>query len=297
MARHAIPRPFLKWAGGKTQLLCDLSALVPPGFGGYHEPFVGSGALFFHLLRAGLLRHAVLSDANAELVDTYRAVRDGVEAVIELLAGYPYDSAFYYALRAHDAWTLDPPARAARMIFLNRTGYNGLYRVNRLGQFNVPFGRHQAPLICDAENLRAVSVALHGIEIACEPFQAVLDRARPRDLVYFDPPYAPLSATASFTAYQPGGFTLADQARLRDTCRTLAGRGVAVMLSNSDTEAIRALYADPPFTLHPVQAGRAINSKASRRGKLTELIITTAPTATPRATQSPAMPPAPTIPS
>lgn len=277
MANQPIPRPFLKWAGGKTQLLGALDALAPRAFGAYLEPFVGSGALFFHLSRAGRLGRVLLSDANAELIDTYCALRDDVEAVIDRLAGHSYDRDHYYAVRALDPWTLDRSARAARMIYLNKTGYNGLYRVNRHGRFNVPFGRYNTPLICDAGNLRAVAAALREAELVCLPFATAAERAGRGDLVYFDPPYAPLSATARFTAYQRDGFALDDQARLRDTCLALTGRGVQVLVSNSDTPAVHALYADPAFRLHSVLANRAINSRAGGRGKVTELIIANGP--------------------
>jgi DNA adenine methylase len=274
MAGAPLPRPFLKWAGGKTQLIGPLIRHAPPAFSQYFEPFAGSGALFFRLFREGRLRGVRLSDSNAELMDTYTAVRDQAEEVISLLANYPHSQEFYYTLRAVGPRALDLPARAARMIYLNKTGYNGLYRVNRSGQFNVPFGRYKAPRTCDPDNLRAVSAALRGVDIRCAPFEAMLEWARPGDLVYFDPPYAPLSATAYFTAYQAHGFSSADQARLRDVCAELARRGVSVMLSNSDTELIHSLYGAAPFVLSRVQAGRAINSNASRRGKITELIIT-----------------------
>ena len=276
MAQSPIPRPFLKWAGGKTRLLPELVRRLPSAFAAYHEPFLGSGALFFALHRLGRLGRVFLSDLNPELIDAYRAVRDQVETFIALLAGYPYDHAFYYALRARDSASLDLPSRAARTIYLNKTGYNGLYRVNRAGQFNVPFGRYTSPTICDARNLRAVSRALqdHGVELACAPFAAVIERAGPGDLVCFDPPYAPLSRTASFTAYYAARFAAEEQARLRDVCLDLAARGVWDLVSNSDTELIHSLYASPPFALHEVQAGRAINSGADRRGKIGELIIT-----------------------
>ena len=157
MAQSPIPRPFLKWAGGKTRLLPELVRRLPSAFAAYHEPFLGSAALFFALHRQVRLGRACLSDLNPELIETYRAIRDQVETVIALLVGYPYDREFYYALRAQDPGSLDLPSRAARTLYLNKTGYNGLYRVNRRGQFNVPFGRHKSPTICDARNLRAVS--------------------------------------------------------------------------------------------------------------------------------------------
>ncbi len=272
--KHPLPRPFLKWAGGKTQLLDALMARMPAAFRAYHEPFLGGGALFFALHRAGRLTRAFLSDSNAELIDAYIAIRDHAEEVIALLAGYPHDRDFYYALRAQDPWRLSLPERAARMIYLNKTGYNGLYRVNRRGQFNVPFGRYKSPRYLDPDNLRAVGRALQTADIRHQPFEGALEAAGTGDFVYFDPPYAPLSRTAHFTAYQAGGFGPEDQARLRDVCLALSDAGVQVMVSNSDVDLIRGLYARPPFRIHRVEARRNINSKASARGKIGELIIT-----------------------
>ncbi len=278
MANSVVPRPFLKWAGGKTQLLDDLTAYLPRYFLTYHEPFVGGGALFFYLYRERKIRRAFIADLNAELIDTYIAIRDYVEDVIELLSEYSYDEKFYYNLRAQDPWKMPLPARAARMIYLNKTGYNGLYRVNKQGKFNVPFGRHKSPQYCDVENLRAVSVALQDVEIACASFETVLEHVKPGDLVYFDPPYAPMSSTANFTAYHADGFAEDDQIKLRDVCLELTRLGVNVMLSNSDVELIQALYdTDSCFNINRVHASRAINSNAKKRGKLTELIITNYP--------------------
>jgi DNA adenine methylase len=274
MADRPVPRPFLKWAGGKAQLVDELVARLPPAFDAYHEPFVGGGALFFRLVRDGRIRYATLSDLNAELVDAFVAIRDSVDEVIDELSWYPHSREFYYELRAQDPSCLDGVVRAARMIYLNKTGYNGLYRVNRRGQFNVPFGRYKAPTYLDAANLRAVSLALQAVPIVCAPFASVLDRAQPGDLVYFDPPYVPLSSTARFTAYQAGGFSLDDQRHLRDLCRELTRRGVSVLVSNSDTPLVRDLYAGPPFAVGEVRAHRAINSAGDRRGKLTELVVT-----------------------
>jgi len=283
--RQTVPRPFLKWAGGKTQLADSLLERRPASFNTYHEPFVGSGAIFFRLYREGLIRRAVLADVNAELIDTYLAVRDHVAEVIRILSELPYSKEFYYAIRSQDPWTLNLPERAARMIYLNKTGYNGLYRVNRQGQFNVPFGRHKSPRYLDRENLLAVSQALQNVEILCTPFDTVVERAQPGDWVYFDPPYVPLSQTASFTAYDANGFGLRDQERLRDVCIALSQNNVYVMVSNSDTAIVRALYAFPCFTLQEVWAKRAINSNGAKRGKVTELVITNYPTAGTEASQ------------
>lgn len=269
-----VPRPFLKWAGGKTQLADALLERRPVCFNTYHEPFVGSGALFFRLFREGLIRYAVLSDINAELIDTYIAIRDHVAEVIRILSEFPYSKEFYYEIRAKDPWTLSLPERAARMIYLNKTGYNGLYRVNRRGQFNVPFGRYKSPKYLDRENLLAVSQALQKVEIVCTSFETVVEKAQPGDWVYFDPPYVPVSPTANFTAYHANGFDLRDQERLRDVCITLTRNNVYVMVSNSDTPVVRSLYASSPFVIDEVQANRAINCDSAGRGKITELVIT-----------------------
>ncbi|GBD37426.1 Modification methylase DpnIIA [bacterium HR36] len=277
MQRQVLPRPFLKWAGGKTQLVEALRQRIPRPLATYHEPFLGSGALFFHLYREGFLRQAVLSDINAELMDTYRAIRDHVEAVVALLAHYPYDRDFYYRIREQDPRSLSLPERAARMIYLNKTGYNGLYRVNRQGKFNVPFGRHKKPCYCDPENLRAVSQALQQVELYCASFETVLERAQPGDFVYFDPPYVPVSRTAHFTSYHSAGFGHQEQERLRDIVLTLTQRGVRVMLSNSDTPFVRNLYAEPVFHVDTLRAKRAINCRSTGRGDVPELLITNYP--------------------
>lgn len=260
--------PFLKWAGGKRQLLPHLLEQAPDAFGTYHEPFVGGGALFFAL---GPER-AVLSDLNERLIRTYAAVRDDVEAVIERLAGYPHEREFFDRLRAAEIDSGSDVDVAAWLIYLNKTAYNGLYRVNRMGRFNAPFGRYENPNICDAEALRACSAALAGSQLHHEDFAAVLGRAAAGDFVYFDPPYAPLSLTANFTNYTHHGFSAHDQVRLRDVARELKARGVRVMLSNSNAEHVRALYADG-FTTVEVAATRLINSRADRRGHVTELIL------------------------
>lgn len=277
MKDSAVPRPFLKWAGGKTQLADALMERMPFSFHTYHEPFVGSGALFFRLYREQKIRHAILSDLNAELIDAYLAVRDRVAEVIKILSEFPYNETFYYEIREKDPWRLSLPERAARMIYLNKTGYNGLYRVNRQGKFNVPFGRYKSPKYKDTENLLAVSQALQNIELLCAPFHTVLERAKGGDWIYFDPPYVPISQTANFTAYHADGFDLKDQELLRDICVQLSKRNVYVMLSNSDTPAIRSLYAAPAFWIDEVLANRAINCNGAKRGKITELIITNYP--------------------
>jgi DNA adenine methylase len=272
-----LPRPFLKWAGGKTQLTDALLKRMPASFNAYHEPFVGGGALFFRLYREHRIKRAVLSDLNAELIDTYRALRDHVREVVQLLSAFPHHESFYYEIRAQDPWSMGLAERAARMIYLNKTGYNGLYRVNRQGKFNVPFGRHKAPNYLDEDNLFAVSRSLENVELLCEPFTSVLTRVEPGDWVYFDPPYAPISQTSDFTSYNPNGFGMRDQETLRDVCIALSERNVSFMLSNSDAAIIRSLYKTPGFVIDEVSANRSINCMGAKRGKVTELIITNYP--------------------
>ncbi len=268
-------RPVLKWAGGKGQLLPALLARLPETFAAYHEPFVGGGALFFALAAQRRVGPVFLSDANPSLIDVYLGLQTDVDAVIVALRRHVYDRDRYYAVRALNPADLSLPERAARVIYLNKTCYNGLYRENRAGQFNVPFGRYANPTICDEPNLRAAAAVLRGVDIACRPFTTVLDAARPGDFVYFDPPYDPVSRTANFTGYDRRGFGPDDQRRLRDVFAELGRRGVRAMLSNSDTPFIRELYAG--FPLEQVFVGRVVNSKVEGRGKVAEVIVVNLP--------------------
>jgi|SRR5580698_4443532 DNA adenine methylase len=261
-------RPFLKWAGGKGQLLEQLRPLLPRRFRRYFEPFAGGAALFFSLRP----RQALLADVNAELIDCYVAARDEVDALIEALGRYRYGAEDYYRTRAIDRTSLPLAERAARTIYLNKTGYNGLYRVNRAGKFNVPMGRYSNPLVCDAANLRACSKALEGIDLRVADFEEIASRAKAGDFVYFDPPYVPVSDTADFTSYVPGGFGPDQQRRLARVFAKLARRGVHAMLSNSDTPTVRELYRG--FRIDAVLAARYINSRGSRRGKVGEVVVT-----------------------
>lgn len=267
------PRPFLKWVGGKGQLLSQLWPHLPGSFERYHEPFLGGGALFFALRP----RRAFLSDVNRELIDCYIAVRDSIEEVIEALRVHRYEQEHYYEVRAQNPFALSPPERAARTIFLNRTGFNGLYRVNRSGQFNVPFGRYTNPLICDEANLRACSRVLQDVELCVQDFTLAADQMLSGDLAYFDPPYIPVSSTANFTGYSADGFNTNDQARLARVFGRLVERGVHGLLSNADVPALRQLYA--PFSAATLQATRAVNCDTSRRGKVNELLVLGRPTA------------------
>lgn len=262
------PKPFLKWVGGKRQLLSQLLPHIPQPIQRYHEPFVGGGALFFALQP----RQAFLSDLNPRLVRTWSAVRDNVEALIEVLSTYPHDKDFFLTQRQTPIDTASDVEVAAWMIYLNKTAYNGLYRVNRSNQFNVPFGRYVNPTICDAPNLRACSKALSTTEVFHAPFTSVQDRARPGDLVYFDPPYVPLSTTSSFTSYTMDSFSTEDQVALRDLALSLKSRGVHVLLSNSNAPLVYDLYREN-FTIVEVLAARSVNSKAQGRAKIPELLM------------------------
>jgi len=262
------PRPFLKWAGSKRQLMHALLPRVPARYARFFEPFAGGGALYFALCPA----RAVLADTNARLVRTYQGVRDDVESVIALLQSYPHDKAFFYQLRDVDIDARSDVEVAAWFIYLNKTGYNGLYRVNRSNRFNVPFGRHSNPAICDAANLRACSLALAGAELRVADFEHAVRGAKRGDFVYFDPPYIPLSATSSFTSYTSNGFGPEDQVRLRDLALRLKTRGISVLLSNSSAPLVRELYGKG-FKVEEVPATRRVNSDAAKRGAIAEFII------------------------
>jgi DNA adenine methylase len=266
--RYKIPRPFVKWVGGKTQILDRLKESIQEFDGRYLEPFVGGGALFFELGSS----KATISDTNRELINCYLVVRDQVEALIETLKEHVYDREYYYKVRALDPDSLDSVGRAARMIYLNKAGYNGLYRVNSKGKFNVPFGRYKNPTICDEDNLRGCARALTNIEVACGSFDSVLDTAKKGDFVYFDPPYVPVSDTANFTSYQMNGFSEDDQKHLVGVFDELSRRRIHAMLSNSDVPWIHAHYKK--HNIRVIKARRSINSKANRRGFVGEVIVT-----------------------
>ncbi len=266
-------KPFLKWAGGKRQLLDSLLAHTPPRekIGTYFEPFIGGAALFF----AVRPKKAVLGDVNLRLVRTYRGIQSDVEAVIAALERHKkrHGSDYFYKLREKNVNRASDAELAAWFIYLNKTGFNGLYRVNSKDRFNVPFGRYAKPNICDEENLRACSAALAGVAIVHGDFAQVVQGASRGDFAYFDPPYVPLSRTSDFTGYTSAGFGPDDQRRLRDTARALKARGVRVLLSNSSAAGVRELYGEG-FTVAEVSALRSVNSKASGRGAVAELVIT-----------------------
>lgn len=273
-SRYTLPRPFLKWVGGKGQLLGSLLERVAAAgaFRTYHEPFVGGGALFFELHRQGALRDgAVLSDKNPHLLEVWQVVREDVDALVSALAHHKarHCEDYYYQVRAERS--PDRVARAARVIYLNKTCFNGLYRENRRGDFNVPFGRYTDPPILDEENLRACSLALRDVDLRCHGFEAAADGVGARDFVYFDPPYVPVSKTSVFTEYQKDGFGEADQRRLAQVFRELSQRGARVMLSNSWSPLVFECYGE--YTLHQLSAARNLNSKADRRGAVSEALV------------------------
>ena len=272
-------KPFLKWAGGKGKLAPLIAERAPKRINRYHEPFLGGGAVFFALQERGLVGEASLADRNADLIATYRAVRDDVEGVIaalgelsrQYLSREPSQRGLYY-YEVRDRRRPRAAARkAARLLFLNKTCYNGLYRVNSKGHFNVPHGRYVNPTILDEERLRAASASLAGVEVRAEDFAEACARAEPGDFVYLDPPYQPLSATSAFTKYTSADFGFGDQERLRDAFDDLTRRGVGALLSNSSHPEIHELYRDYDKELVPM--GRAINSNGKGRAPIDELLV------------------------
>ena len=273
-------KPFLKWAGGKGKLAPLIAERVRResiSIARYHEPFLGGGAVFFALHEAGLAGDASLADTNADLIATYKAVRDDVEGVIaalgelsrQYLARESSQRGLYYYEVRNQRRLRRPDRKAARLLFLNKTCYNGLYRVNSKGHFNVPHGRYKRPTILDAERLREASATLARIEAT--DFEEACARAQPGDFVYLDPPYQPLSETSHFTSYTKDGFGIDEQHRLRAAFDDLTARGVPALLSNSDHPFIRDLYDG--YSIEEVAMGRNINSKATERSAISELLI------------------------
>lgn len=272
------PKPFVKWVGGKRQLIAQFQGLnvyPPKNFdiqnNKYFEPFVGGGAMFFDLLPS----NAILSDLNHELITTYRIIKNNVEDLIVDLEKHKTDKDYFLEVRSWQPKELDELSIASRFIFLNRTCFNGMYRVNSKGGFNVPFGKYTNPTICNKDNLRRVSKALRKAEIKHQDYKEVLKIAKNGDFIYFDPPYYPVSKTSSFTSYTSEAFLEKEQIELRDTLVELHQRGCFVMLSNSDTPFINQIYSNlTDIRALKVQANRAINSDATKRGKVGEVLIT-----------------------
>ncbi|MCD7780928.1 MAG: DNA adenine methylase [Candidatus Gastranaerophilales bacterium] len=263
--------PIVKWVGGKRQLMFELIKNMPKSYNRYFEPFIGGGALFFELQP----ENAYISDMNEELINLYQVVRDNVDELIIDLQRHEVSKKYFMRIRnidrtdKYENWS--DIQKASRFIYLNRTCFNGMYRVNSQGQFNVPFGHYKNPRIIDENNLLNCSELLKKTEIRCADFSEVLSKVRNGDFVYFDPPYVPLNETSSFTSYTKDGFDIDMQFKLREVCDELDSIGVKFMLSNSDTELANELYAN--YEIKKVFASRAINANVDGRGKITEVLV------------------------
>jgi len=266
-----LARPFVKWVGGKKQLLPELFERLPEKFERYFEPFVGGGAFLFKLQP----EQAFISDVNAELINAYLVVRHKVELLIEDLRQHVYEDEYFYKVRNVDRleeyskWT--DVQRASRLIFLNKTCFNGLYRVNSKGFFNTPFGRYSNPVIVNEKNLRACSQVLQAVDVRSSSFDFAVEKAGKGDFVYLDPPYVPLGKTSNFTSYSEAGFDLDMQEKLFQVCCQLDKRGAFFMLSNSSAPYVLERYKD--FNLELLKASRSINSVAKNRGKINEVLV------------------------
>lgn len=266
--------PVVKWVGGKRQLLKDIEKHLPDNIDTYYEPFIGGGAVLFHLQP----RVAVINDTNEELVNLYRVIEQNPEDLIEDLKKHRNEETYFYKIREVDRdkagyVKLSDVERASRIIFLNKTCFNGLFRVNSSGEFNTPFGRYKNPNIVNDVTIRAINkyFSENDVKILNTDFERVLDGIKPSSFVYFDPPYDPVSTSANFTGYTKGGFDRNEQVRLKELCDRLDGMGVKYLLSNSATDFIRELYSDYHVTI--IKAKRAVNSKAEKRGAVEEVLV------------------------
>jgi DNA adenine methylase len=272
------PKPFVKWAGGKRQLIPILNQNLPEYFGTYYEPFLGGGALLFHILTDKNGQKCSISDLNSDLVLAYTTIRDRIDSLITSLKNHEKNyqknsESYYYSIRKNNPRSAIE--KTSRLLFLNRTCFNGLYRVNSKGKFNVPLGKYSNPNIVNEENLRAVSHILQSsrISIKCRDFEAVLRDAKKGDLIYFDPPYQPTSATANFTSYTNKDFTYDDLTRLAELCLKLDSRGCNVLLSNSDSKEVADIFSNNPWKITRIEANRSINSNSKKRTGHFELLI------------------------
>ena len=272
------PKPFVKWVGGKRQLMQVLEDNFPKQFGTYHEPFLGGGAVMFNLLSKEAKLSCNVSDFNSDLILAYVTIRDKLGKLIESLENhsknYHKDSVeYYYEVRKQEP--KQQIEKVSRLIFLNRTCFNGLYRVNKKGQFNVPLGRYTNPNIVNKENLTSVSKILQSekIKISCRGFEAVFDDAKKGDLIYFDPPYQPISSTANFTSYTHRDFTEDDLERLATLANQLNSKGCHVLLSNSNSKVVKDIFSEKHWKISSINANRAINSNAQKRTGHKEIII------------------------
>lgn len=270
---NKLVQPVLKWVGGKRQLLSEIQKYVPKGNYKYYEPFIGGGALFFELQP----KKGIINDFNEELINVYLVIRDELQELLEDLKKHEITEEYYYEIRAVDRteeyenWS--NVKRASRFIYLNKTCFNGLYRVNLSGYFNTPFGRYKNPNVINEIGLRAVSKYLNenDIKIRCGDYADALKGIRKNSFVYFDPPYDPISDSSNFTGYTAGGFNRDEQIRLKKLCDKLNKRGIKFLLSNSNTEFIRTLYEG--YDIRVVNATRAINSNGNKRGDVEEVLI------------------------
>ena len=274
MVKNKLVMPVVKWVGGKRQLLPVLTELLPTRITSYCEPFVGGGALLFWKQP----KHAIINDINTDLIQMYEVIRDNVEGLIAELETHTNDSDHFYEVRDWDRnketyALLSNVKKAARIIYLNKTCYNGLFRVNNAGEFNAPFGNYTNPNIVNAPTLRAVSNYFREAEVDFfnRDYADVLAEVPQGAFVYLDPPYDPVSTTSNFTGYARGGFSRDDQIRLRECCDDLHRRGIKFMLSNSSTDFIQEQYA--AYTVTTVQAKRAVNSNAAGRGQVDEVVV------------------------
>lgn len=274
LAKNKLVAPVVKWVGGKRQLLDEITPLLPKRVTNYCEPFLGGGAVLFSIQPS----KAIVNDLNADLITVYEVIRDDVEALIESLKKHENTSEYFYTLRDIDRdkasyQSLSKVEKASRLIYLNKTCFNGLFRVNSSGEFNSPFGHYKNPNIVNEPVLRAVSKYFNtsNITFYSEDFAETLSRVHKGGFVYLDPPYDPVSDTASFTGYNKGGFDRSEQLRLKRCCDELTQRGVKFILSNSATEFIKELYQEYDITI--VKAKRAINADASKRGAIEEVLV------------------------
>ncbi len=273
MKKNKKLQPFLKWAGGKRQLLPTIRKYIPQKYGTYHEPFIGAGAVLFDIQPTV----GMINDSNTELINCYKVIRDSLDELVLDLRQYKNEKEYYYAIRDLDRNSnfkkLNPIQRASRIIYLNKTCFNGLFRVNSAGQFNVPFGSYHNPKILDELLLKAVHnyLSTKNIQIMNVDFEQAVKDAKKGDFIYFDPPYDPVSDTSSFTGYDLNGFGKNEQQRLRDVYKELSDKGCFVLLSNSATDFILDLYKD--FSIITVAASRNINSVATGRGKIDEVLV------------------------
>ena len=272
------PKPFVKWAGGKRQLIPILNENLPKTFGTYFEPFLGGGALLFHMLNERNRQKCNISDLNSDLVLSYTTIRDRVNDLISSLKNheknYQKDSKFYY-YSIRDSNPRSQIEKTSRLLFLNRTCFNGLYRVNSKGKFNVPLGKYTNPNIVNEDNLHSVSNILQSskVSIQCRDFEAVLRDAKKGDLIYFDPPYQPVSDTANFTSYTNKNFTYDDLSRLANLCMKLDEKGCNVLLSNSNSKEVTDMFSKKPWKINKIHANRSINSDSKKRTGHFELLI------------------------